>query len=535
MARELFGQGRCDARKMARFTQAAARLVDGHGRATPELQRIIFLVEKRYSAAFSAAARELFTSLVAQVGGKLLGPLPLPKNRVPYWLKDPHPLANFQSTPRLPRRADVVVIGAGLTGAAAAYYLSLQLSLQSRQLDVVILDAGDPATQASGRNGGNFELIPENFFGDYGSYDGLAKERQKFLKNSYPTIADSVLWAQAQRSAAVIIRFALQNAARMLEVIADEEIDCDLSQAGWLRIAMNRREEAALKDEVKLARSLGANIRLLSAETIRTRYGMPTNFSGRIVYGNGNYHPFKLVCGELRCALSRGVKLYTRTLVSTVRSLRADHHEVVTARGTIRAKKVIVATNAFTAQLYPELADIRYFRSQIANFEHVVDPLRGITMTAKDGDIYANFPAARRYMDAQGIRRGTLHVGGGKDVPARDPWRPIPSRAVWQLSQAEVAHYFPDSRGQPASRLWAGPMAFVEGKHGMRLPVLGPLGQGARQGVFIAVWCNGYGGSGCHNAGAGAAEWATTGKVPSSMPQDVFGPARLFSDAPQFI
>ena len=299
MARELFGQGRCDARKMARFTQAAARLVDGHGRATPELQRIIFLVEKRYSAAFSAAARELFTSLVAQVGGKLLGPLPLPKNRVPYWLKDPHPLANFQSTPRLPRRADVVVIGAGLTGAAAAYYLSLQLSLQSRQLDVVILDAGDPGTQASGRNGGNFELIPENFFGDYGSYDGLAKERQKFLKNSYPTIADSVLWAQAQRSAAVIIRFALQNAARMLEVIADEEIDCDLSQAGWLRIAMNRREEAALKDEVKLARSLGANLRLLAAETIRTRYGMPTNWSGRIVYGNGNYHPFKLVCGEL--------------------------------------------------------------------------------------------------------------------------------------------------------------------------------------------------------------------------------------------
>ena len=86
MARELIGQGRCDARKMALFTQAAARLVDGHGRATLELQRIIFLVEKRYSAVFSAAARELFTSLVAQVGGKLLGPLPLPKNRMPYWL-----------------------------------------------------------------------------------------------------------------------------------------------------------------------------------------------------------------------------------------------------------------------------------------------------------------------------------------------------------------------------------------------------------------------------------------------------------------
>ena len=261
---------------------------------------------------------------------------------------------------------------------------------------------------------------------------------------------------------------------------------------------------------------------------------MPVRFLGRMVKNNGNYHPFKFACGVLACAVERGVKLYTRTPVLAVLSHRADSHEIKTARGTIRAKKVIVATNAFTSRLFPELSDIRYFRSQIANFEHVPDTLRGITMTAKDGDIYANFPGQDRYADARGVRRGMLHIGGGFDTEAEDPANPVPSREVFEMSRREAAQYFPGTVRQPASRLWAGPMGFVVGKHGMRIPALGPLGEGARQGVFIAVWCNGFGSTGCHNSGAGAAEWALTGRVPEDMPPDVFGVARLLCDEPQF-
>jgi hypothetical protein len=168
------------------------------------------------------------------------------------------------------------------------------------------------------------------------------------------------------------------------------------------------------------------------------------------------------------------------------------------------------------------------------NFEHVVDTLDGITMTAKDGDIYANFPKSERYRASDGTRRGTLHVGGGLDTEVRSARGVRPSRTVFRQSLREVSETFAVSPKQPPSRMWAGPMAFVEGERGMRLPVLGPLGAGAKAGVFIAVWCNGYGGTGCHNAGAGAAHWAVTGKIPSDMPQDVFGPARLFSKAPTF-
>ena len=516
---------------MSRWTAAAASLTDRHGRVTPELQKALHYVETTLGDSFTKSARAVFQDLVATIGAKLHGKIQMPRRRTPYWIKGVHPLANFQSAPALPAAADVVIIGAGLTGASAAYHLS---AAAEKGLRVVILDSSDPAMQASGRNGGNFELIPENYFGRYGTYDGFAMERYKFLKAAYPDLDDQVLRAQAQRIAETIIRFAITNTRRMLETIESNRIDCDLSTSGWLRIAMNHREEVAIKEEVALARKLGADIHLIQAATIRQRYNLPAEFLGRMVRNNGNYHPFKFVCGELQCAIGRGVQLYTRTPVQVVLSKQMDAHEVQTARGTIQAKKVIVATNAFTSRLFPELSAIRYFRSQLANFEHVEDNLAGITMTAKDGDIYANFPGQDRYLDDAGVRRGTLHIGGGVDTEAEDPADPIPTRAVFNMSRQEVEQYFRGTERQPATRVWAGPMGFVEGKHGMRIPALGPLGSGARQGVFIAVWCNGFGSTGCHNSGAGAAEWALTGEIPHDMPQDVFGVARLLGDEPQF-
>ena len=48
----------------------------------------------------------------------------IPANAEPYWLRHENRLAGFQSDNRLPDFADVVVIGAGLTGASAAYHLA---------------------------------------------------------------------------------------------------------------------------------------------------------------------------------------------------------------------------------------------------------------------------------------------------------------------------------------------------------------------------------------------------------------------------
>jgi len=524
--------GRFDTAEMKAWTAKAKALTADHGRATPELQDTISEVEKSFSDKFTRGAKPVFQSFVAEVGAKMEGPIEMPSNDTPIWLKGVHPLANYQSNPKLPREADIVIVGTGLTGASAAYHISK--AAEKRGLKVVVLDAADPGTGASGRNGGNFELIPENFYGSYGTYDGLEEERFKFLKASYPDVSDDALRAQAKRIAETVLSFGHKNANRMARTIEKEKIDCDYSPSGWLRTALNEREARAFEAEAKLAGKAGAKVEILSGPEIEARYKFPAKHAGRLVTANGNYHPFKLVNGELQKALDRGVELYTRTPVKRVRSLEDDVHMVETPKGTIRAKRVIVATNAFTSQIFPELADVKYFRSQISSYAHVENDLKGITVTAKDGDIYANFPKGEQYEDAAKRARGTLIVGGGQDVEDVDPWKAAPSREVFALSQSEIASHFPAAAQQPATAAWAGPMAFVEGKHGMRLPVLGPLGDGAKSGVFVAIWCNGYGGTGCHLAGAGAASWALTGRVPKEMPADVFGPARLFTDTPQF-
>jgi glycine/D-amino acid oxidase-like deaminating enzyme len=539
-ARELFSMaetmassgGVFDAREMAKFTATASTLVDRHGRITPELQTVVNKVEEKLSPVFSRRAAPLFADMVGETGGTMNG-VTMPQRHVPYWLKGANPLANFQSTKKLPKKADIVIIGAGLTGGSAAYHLSKMA--EKKGLTVVVLDAYDPATGASGRNGGNFELIPENFFGEYGTYDGLEKERFKFLKASYPDLPDEVLERHAKRIAESIVGFALTNMKRMKQTIVREKIECDYSPKGWVRTAHNEREVAATAADIELARRVGAHVEAVDQKTMEEMHKFPAPFGARLVPENGNYHPFKFVIGELQKAVERGVKLYARTPVKSVISKKKDLHLVKTSKGTIEAKRVIVATNAFTSQIFPEFSDVRPFRSQLASYNHVPDHSHGRSITAKDGDIYFNYPGQDRYIDDEGVARGTVNVGNDFDteVPKAGPVRA--SKAVLIKSKPEIEAYLPQTKKHQPVRLWrAGLMAFVEGKHGMRMPLLGPLGEGNREGVFLAVWCNGYGGTGCHNAGAGAAAWALTGRIPKDMPQDVFGPRRLFTDAPQF-
>jgi glycine/D-amino acid oxidase-like deaminating enzyme len=456
----------------------------------------------------------------------------LPLRRVPYWLKEPNPLLGFQSKPKLPSEADVVIVGAGLTGGSAALHIAEEA--KRRGLKVVLIDGGEVAGQASGRNGGNLESIPENFFGAYGTYDGYAQERFKFLRASYPHLSDRVLRTQAQRTAETIIKFGYKNAKLVVGDIKKYGLTVDHSLARWLRLAINKREEHALKQEVKLGKRLGLGIKLISPAQTKKRYGLHTKFYGRVVDNNGNFHPFKLVVQEVKRAIDMGVELYTRTKVTAIESKRADRHIIKTERGDICAKKVIVATNAFTSEIFPQLKDIQYFRSQIVNYAHVKNSLNGITVTAKDGDIYGNFPKQDWYVDDRGHQRGTLHLGGGQDTKAKNPARAQPSARVFRLIQREATQMFDDLDGRAPLRTWAGPMAFVEGKHGMRLPVVSELGPGKESGVLVAVWCNGYGSTGCHKLGADGARWALTGKLSDDLPGDVFGVARLLTDQPMF-
>lgn len=85
-------------------------------------------------------------------------PFPVLNAITPYWRKDLHPLDSHQSSETLPTEQDIVIIGAGYSGAASAYYL-LDGTDPSLRPTVTILEARQACSGATARNG-RPRLIP---------------------------------------------------------------------------------------------------------------------------------------------------------------------------------------------------------------------------------------------------------------------------------------------------------------------------------------------------------------------------------------
>lgn len=105
-----------------------------------------------------------FSSLLVRASSPPSLPVPAPTRS--YWLDDPPfpKLCDIQG--ELPAEADVVIIGSGITGAAVAKSL-LELS---GELRVVVCEARELCSGATGRNGGHIKATP---------YEALAMYRAK--------------------------------------------------------------------------------------------------------------------------------------------------------------------------------------------------------------------------------------------------------------------------------------------------------------------------------------------------------------------
>lgn len=462
------------------------------------------------------AARRRFQDLLSRWGAHTVHAIDLPIDDTPYWLRGARPFANHRSRPELPANADIVIIGAGLTGAAAAYHA---VQDAGSGLHVVVLDQGEPAGEASGRNGGNFELLPEN---SIGSYEGLGRERAAFLHRQYSALPQPIVDAEAERQASLVVGLSLRNRDLLKRIVLREQIDCDFAPHGWLHLACSEEEEQAICDEVLLAARHGQPVELWSRRRIRDELGTESAFLGRLVPGDGTYHPFKYVCGLLQAAVARGVELFTHVRVTEVQSADPDRHSVITTDGTIVARRVIAATNAFTSRLFPELCHIKPHASQIQVTEWAPDRARGRAITCEDGPVFFNQPIGS-VRDGVGV----VLMGGGPDRRVTTPDMRRRSRRVHERLLAIRARYFPELVGRPPSAEWSGTMAFTPDQ----LPAIGIL----RPGVVVAAGYNGYGGTFTTAAGLAAFQMARDGSAPEWVPEDVFSPRRFASAAPVFM
>jgi hypothetical protein len=195
---------------------------------------------------------------------------------------------------------------------------------------------------------------------------------------------------------------------------------------------------------------------------------------------------------------------------------------VLTERGTIVARRVIIATNAFTSQLFPELGEIRPHQSQIQVTELAPDRARGRVVTCEEGPVFFNQPR-----DAARDGLAPVLMGGGADRRMRSPSSRRRSPRVHAQLLALRSRFYPELAGRPPSAEWIGAMAFTPDQ----LPAIGFL----RPGIVIAAGYNGYGGSFTTAAGLAAARMVLTSSTPDWVPEDVFSPRRLLNSEPLFM
>lgn len=222
------------------------------------------------------------------------------------------------------READVAVVGAGLTGLWTALFLKAL----DPGVEVAVIEQGLAAYGASGRNAG---MLSET------------------VDHSHGLAIEHFGEPEARRLAAL----GETNVAEMTAFVSERQIRCDYEPTGRLMVALTMGHLDEATRTVETARRLGLDsFRLLDRAAVQAEVHSPLYLGGVAVAGGGVLDPVKLVDG-LRVEAERiGVQVYEHSRVTALETAGASGR-VRTAAGSVAARRIVLATSAYTHHLLP--------------------------------------------------------------------------------------------------------------------------------------------------------------------------------------
>lgn len=339
---------------------------------------------------------------------------------------------------------DVAIVGGGFTG------LSTALHCAEKGLSAHVIEAEQIGFGGSGRNVGLVNaalwLPPQKV--------------QEKLGNTY--------------GPRFIKRFG-QGPEYVFSLIEKHQIRCEVTRSGTIHAAHGPSGVVDLTERHKEWQRLGEPVDLLNREEVSELIGT-THFHGGLVDRRcGTINPMGYCRGLARAALGAGARISTGARATGLRR-DGDIWTVTTDQGSLRARAVVLGTNAYTDTLWPDLSRsftmIHYFqfatRPLGSEAAHILPGRQGLWDT---GQIMFN------------VRRDAhdrLLVGSmGKVVG--DTERGLSQR--WAKKQ--IARIFPT----------LGPVAFEEAWHGQiaMTPDHLPRVHELDRNLFTAIGYNGRG------------------------------------------
>lgn len=316
------------------------------------------------------------------------------------------------------KRVSVAVVGGGFTG------LSTALHLAERGVDTVVLEAQEPGWGASGRNGGQvnpgLKYDPDQIERDFGTDLG---RRMVAFSSSAPNV--------------------------VFDLIRTHQIQCEARQGGTLRAAYAAVNADQVRSTAEQCLRRDMPVQLLEGDALASMTGTSRYLAAILDRRGGTVNPLGYARGLAEAAIHAGAAVHGASPAQSI-TREAGGWAVRTPGGILRAEKLVLATNAYTDDIWPRLR-----RSVVPVFSGIVatEPLPpGLAgrILAEGTALYENGQITVYYrVDT----KGRLLMGG------RSPMRDGATRETLGRLVRYAERLWPELRGVNWTHAWNGQLA----------------------------------------------------------------------------
>jgi len=284
-----------------------------------------------------------------QLANAGLRSLPIENACLSYWHRTTRAFRHLHENhdQAVPSNINYLVIGSGLSGALTTWKL-LEAGIEGKE--IVILEAREAVSGASGRNAGHVRPDAFRGFGAYARVHG-PEQAKKIIENE---------------------KLVLE---KVDEFVKQHNIGCDFELSTTFDVCLTdefARYEAESFEAYRQAGGDVSHVRFYEGAEAREKTKVQSAVAA-YEWPAGSSHPAKLTQWILSDVIRRGVRLFTHCPATDILPHKGDvqgaRWDVETPRGTIGAETVVHCTNAYSPYLLPELSTfVKPNRAQAHSF-----------------------------------------------------------------------------------------------------------------------------------------------------------------------
>lgn len=347
--------------------------------------------------------------------------------------------------PNETQNCEVLIIGGGLSGMGAA------LRLAKSNIDVILLEAFNIGSGASGRNGG---LICSGYRHD-----------QKWLEKKMGKIAALDLWNISQSAK-----------SHLESLVGNHSINADYEKGLFFAAHNEKMMDYLINDSAHLSNIYNYNdLEIQNKNQAQATLGTDVYYGGVLDKNAGRIHPLKLLYGMMDAAIKYGAKIYENSKAIKIEEIN-EKVKIAHSNGVIFAKKLIICGDGY---LHGINKTIEAKVLPIYSFVIATEPLEKDFLKGAIGAMDTKFVV--NYFQKTSDNR--LLFGGGEKYSANWP------NDVAKFVRKNLLKIYPDFKNVKIEYSWGGALGITS----TRLPFVRQISKNiitsagySGQGVLLA-------------------------------------------------